>query len=309
MPRAVALFNGTLDAALAVRLMQSQGIEVEAVWVRTPCNLRELRVRAAAERLQFPLTILPPADDLAELVILPTRASRHATPCRDCRVSLFRVARRYAEQTSADFGISGEVLGQDPHLQRRRDLEMIAIASGWEDRLLRPLSALRMPETRAERAGLVDRQKLLDFQGESRKPQLELARQWQLDGESWPSATCALLDGTLAAHIDRIARSGRAMDCWTIEVLRCGRIEWLANNIAVVISRREEEGMALRTLFARNDARQATMIEPVTTPGPVAIALVSNLNASIRDQACNLIRQRMRGELDNIEWLIQSRER
>ena len=45
-------------------------------------------------------------------------------------------------------------------------------------KLLRPLSAKLLPETAAEKKGLVDRTKLLSIQGRSRKPQFALAKEY-----------------------------------------------------------------------------------------------------------------------------------
>ena len=59
-----------------------------------------------------------------------------------------------------DFIITGEVVGQRPKSQNRPTLPIIAIESGANDRLLRPLCAKRLPPTLPEREGWVDRQAL-----------------------------------------------------------------------------------------------------------------------------------------------------
>ena len=43
--------------------------------------------------------------------------------------------------------VSGEVVGQRPMSQKKRDLALIAHRAGLDDRLLRPLSALLLPAT------------------------------------------------------------------------------------------------------------------------------------------------------------------
>ena len=53
--------------------------------------------------------------------------------------------------------------------QKRRDLNIISTNSGLEDLLLRPLSAKLLEPTKPEREGLVDREKLYNFEGRSRK--------------------------------------------------------------------------------------------------------------------------------------------
>ena len=84
-------------------------------------------------------------------------------PCMDCHALMFKLAGEIMRQRKFDFLFSGEVLGQRPMSQRRDTLNVITRDSATRGVLLRPLSARLMDETEAERAGLVDREKLLDF--------------------------------------------------------------------------------------------------------------------------------------------------
>ena len=52
---------------------------------------------------------------------------------------------------------------------------LIEKEAGLNGKVLRPLSARLLPETEVEKKGLVDRSKLMDIQGRSRKPQFKLA--------------------------------------------------------------------------------------------------------------------------------------
>ena len=155
--RAIALLSGGLDSMLAVRVMLEQGIEVEAVNFQTIFTCCRETAAQAAHELGVPLTIISQRDDYLELIRKPRYGyGKGANPCVDCRIYMFELARQLADERDAELVVSGEVLGQRPMSQKRRDLGIIAHQSGLEDRLLRPLSARLLPPTRAERAGMVE---------------------------------------------------------------------------------------------------------------------------------------------------------
>ena len=93
-------------------------------------------------------------------------------PCIDCRIYMLKKAKEYAETIGAELIVTGEVLGQRPMSQHRAALKKIESEAGLEGRLLRPLSAKCLPETEAERKGWVNREKLLNITGRSRKVQI-----------------------------------------------------------------------------------------------------------------------------------------
>jgi tRNA U34 2-thiouridine synthase MnmA/TrmU len=70
------------------------------------------------------------------------------------------MAKKYAKEVGADFLFTGEVLGERPMSQHGPALRTIAKEAGLEGKLLRPLSAKLLPETEAEKKGLIDRNKL-----------------------------------------------------------------------------------------------------------------------------------------------------
>ena len=162
MPRrCIALLSGGLDSMLAIRLMQEQGIEVEGVNFKTIFTCCQDEAGQAARELDITLTVVGQEEDYLDLIEKPSFGyGRGANPCVDCRVYMFRKAAKYMDQFGADFMVSGEVIGQRPKSQKKRDLEIISHHSDLDDRLLRPLSAKLLPATLPEREGWVDREKL-----------------------------------------------------------------------------------------------------------------------------------------------------
>ena len=122
-----------------------------------------------------------------------------------------------------DFLFTGEVLNERPMSQSLRSLNRVANLSGRPGHVLRPLSALRLKETVVEREGKVDRARLLDLEGRSRRRQFELAAAWGITDYPTPAGGCLLTDpGTRAA----------SRTCWStarrpgpheLELLKIGR--------------------------------------------------------------------------------------
>ena len=90
-------------------------------------------------------------------------------PCIDCRIFLLKKAKKYAKEVGADFIFTGEVLDERPISQHYTAMKLIENEAGLQGRILRPLSARLLPETDAEKKGLVDRSKLMTIQGQVKK--------------------------------------------------------------------------------------------------------------------------------------------
>ena len=193
--KCLVLLSGGLDSMLAIRIMQEQGIEVEAINFKTVFTCCQDESAQAARDLNVPLTILTQEDDYLQLIRNPRFGyGRGANPCVDCRIYMFERACAFLEPLGADFIVSGEVVGQRPMSQKRSDLSIISHHSGLEDLLLRPLSAKLLPPTKPEREGWVDREKLYDIEGRSRKELIAMAKRFGLAKIPTPSTGCALTE-------------------------------------------------------------------------------------------------------------------
>ena len=160
--KAVALFSGGLDSILAVKLIQEQGIKVKGINFKTPFfGLDEAFM--IAKDLNIDLEIIDITGELLEILENPKHGlGKNMNPCIDCHALMFKKAGEYMTKIGASFILSGEVLGERPMSQNRNSLNIIERESGFEDRILRPLSALLLPETIPEKEGLIDRNKLLN---------------------------------------------------------------------------------------------------------------------------------------------------
>src|SRR3989338_2783041 len=175
--KCVALISGGLDSALAAKLMLEQGIDVHGLFLSMSwgCCEKEKAVSCARE-LGIPLMILGVGDAYLDVIRKPKYGyGSGMNPCVDCRIYMFRIAKRYMEEIGAGFVVTGEVLGQRPMSQMRRPLVLIEAESGLEGLLLRPLSAQLLEPTLPELLGIVARSRLLRVSGRSRHEQLALA--------------------------------------------------------------------------------------------------------------------------------------
>ena len=207
--KAVALISGGLDSMLAARIMLEQGIHVEGLnfftgfcveghthAIRNKDRKKQKRNNAlwTAEQIGIKLHIIDVIEPYKQVVLNPKHGyGANLNPCLDCKGFMVGRAKDWMEANDFDFIITGEVLGQRPKSQRRFTFPIVARESGAFDRLLRPLSAKLLPPTLPERAGWVDREKLLDYSGRGRRRQIELAAKFGITEYSQPAGGCCFL--------------------------------------------------------------------------------------------------------------------
>ena len=133
---------------------------------------------------------------------------RAVNPCLDCRVIMLRRTARYMRERGASFIVTGDVLGERPMSQRREALGIIERAAGLEGLILRPLSARLLPPTIPERKGWVKRERLLDIQGRSRRRQMELARELDVNDYPCPAGGCRLTEKGFAKKVVDLIKHG-----------------------------------------------------------------------------------------------------
>jgi tRNA U34 2-thiouridine synthase MnmA/TrmU len=180
MTKALVVFSGGLDSILAVKVLEEQEIEVTGLSFDSYFFDTE-ESKKTAEQLGIDLIV----KDISELQLDTVKNPAHGhgsalNPCIDCHGLMFRVAGELAELVGKgkkfDFIATGEVLGQRPFSQNSDSLKKVEDLAGVD--ILRPLSAKLLPKTSYEEEGLVDREKLLDISGKSRRRQLELVEKY-----------------------------------------------------------------------------------------------------------------------------------
>lgn len=295
---------------LAIRIMQAQGIEVEALNFKTMFTCCQDTSAQAARALGTNITVIGQEDDYLDLVRAPQYGyGKGANPCVDCRIYMFERAYKLMEAVDAQFIISGEVVGQRPMSQKRSDLNIIATNSGLEDLLLRPLSAKLLSPTQPEREGLVDREKLYDFHGRSRKGLIQLARDFGFTEEMipTPSTGCALTEPEFGNKVHDLIQIQIDDTRWDYEALNVGRHFRFNEQVKVIVGRDEKENTQLEYMHRMEDATSTSLLVPIRFKGPNALITGPSTDKAV-EYAVGLIYRYSRcveGE-DNLVQVVQS---
>ncbi|MCM8812645.1 MAG: tRNA 4-thiouridine(8) synthase ThiI [Candidatus Omnitrophica bacterium] len=275
--RALGLLSGGLGSMLAVKVVQAQGIAVTGISFSTPFFGTAAAERAAA-RLGIALIVRNITAAHLNIVRHPLHGyGRTMNPCIDCHALMIRIAGQVRQEQNFDFIFTGEVLNERPMSQTRRALEIVADLSGCAEHLVRPLTAQCLPVSQPEKAGLIDREKLLNLQGRSRSGQIALAMQYGLT--SYPNAAggCLLTDKHFSARLRELMRVQPAAAEDDFRLLPLGRHYRLASGVKVIVGRDAQENSRLEQQAAPAD----TVVLSEAVPGPVCLVRASANAADI----------------------------
>jgi tRNA-specific 2-thiouridylase len=274
-PKAVALLSGGLDSNLAIRMMLEQGVDVEAVAIKTPfCDFDcgkgcGHRVKEVADELGVKLKTVYFGEEYLRMLKEPRHGyGSGMNPCIDCRQMMYGAAKEHMEKIGADFVVTGEVLFQRPMSQNNRALHIIEDETGLAGKVLRPLSAKHLPPTNAEKAGLIKRENMGDIKGRSRKGQLALAKQFGIQEPPNAAGGCLLTDPAFSKRVEDAMKY--AQDIPTIndiELLKVGRHFRLTSEEKLVVGRNKDENEILQALVQDTDI----VLEAKDVVGPICI--------------------------------------
>ena len=128
--------------------------------------------------------------------------------------------------------------------QTRRAMNLIEKESGLKGRLLKPLSAKLLPETDAEKNGLVDRKKLYDIYGRKREKQIALAKKFKISYPT-PGGGCLLCEKALKKRLKYLLDRGMNKD--EIKLVGIGR-HFVLDDCWIVLGRNKEENKIIEII-------------------------------------------------------------
>lgn len=228
--KALVLLSGGLDSILAVKLLLEQGIAVEAINFRTNfCG--PSKARPAAEMLGVKLREVNIRQEFLPILKKPKHGyGSGLNPCIDCHALMIKKAGEIMRQEGFDFVATGEVLGQRPMSQHKQSLGTVEKDAELKGYLLRPLSARLLEPTLAEKEGLVDRDKLLDISGRSRKTQMALAQKYGIKEYPSPAGGCALTQKDFAGRLKELMVNKPDFTPEDVDLVATGRHFWIKEN-------------------------------------------------------------------------------
>lgn len=257
--KALGLLSGGLDSRLALKLVQSQGVEIVALHYITPfctCTAKsscKLEARKAAEDYGLPLKVFFVFSEFMEVIKNPKYGyGSGINPCLDCRILMFKKAKEIMATEGASFIITGEVLGERPMSQRLDAIKIIEQESGLNGLIVRPLSAKHFPPSIPEQKGWVDREKFLAIKGRSRKPQMALAAELGLKDYPCAAGGCLLTDKVFAAKMRWLFKFKEQPTKNDVLLLKVGR-HFSTPNCFIVVGRNEKENLRLESLAQEGD--------------------------------------------------------
>jgi len=265
--RALSLMSGGLDSMLAARVLLDQGIEVKGITFDTPFFGPE-GAKKAADQLGIALLVVDIGAAHLEMVKNPQYGyGSQMNPCIDCHALMIKKAGRIMDKEGFDLLSTGEVLGQRPMSQRKDALRAVDKLSGYEGYILRPLSAKLLPETIPEREGKIDRRRLLDIRGRSRKRQMALAAHYSLKEYPSPGGGCMLTKAGFADRLRDLLATQKNVGLKEVELLKWGRQLRLPGGKRLVVGRVHGDNLKLQDLAREEDL----VLRVKGVPGPTGL--------------------------------------
>lgn len=264
--KGILLFSGGLDSLLAYKILKKQGLEVLPVCFES-CFFNCEQARKTAFKNRFEIKIIDISKEQLETVKNPKHGrGKNLNPCIDCHLLMLKKAKELMEKEKACFVSTGEVLGQRPFSQNIKAFQKMEKTAGLEGMILRPLSSKILPETLAENQGIAKRKNFFDFQGKSRKGQLDLAKKFDIKYFPQPAGGCLLTDRIFSDKLKELLKRHPKFSCFDAKILNNGRI-FFENNFFAVLARNQKEGEILISLKKGGDL----LFEPKNFAGPTIL--------------------------------------
>lgn len=259
--KAIGLLSGGLDSTLAVKIMLDMGIEVIPLHYMSPfctCTAKSAGCKSEALKVskEFGLklkTIFLGKNYLEMLKNPKYGYGKNLNPCVDCRIMMFKDAKKVMRDEGASFIFTGEVLEQRPMSQRRDTMSIIERDSGLKGLVLRPLSAQFLKPTIPEINGLVDRNRLLKIRGRSRKMQIGLAKEKGIIDYPCASGGCLLTDVHFTHRLKDLYRFKAPVGLKDTKLLKIGRHLRINDQCKIIVGRNKEENEKLERMVQVGD--------------------------------------------------------
>jgi tRNA-uridine 2-sulfurtransferase len=299
--KGVGLLSGGLDSILAVKVLQEQNLDLLGIIFSTPFFGPRAGVDYG-EILGIPLRIIDIGEKHLAMLKRPVYGyGSQMNPCIDCHALMLREAGRLMDAEGMDFLFTGEVLGQRPMSQRRDALRSVEKLSEYPGRILRPLSAKLLPPTSVELEGLVERSRLLDIHGRSRKRQMALAGAYGITEYPQPGGGCILTKQGFARRLKVLLENHPGAGVREAKIINSGRMFQLPGARLCLVGRDHADNERLE----HEAGVQDYLLRVVEYPGPRALMLFApgfDENLELAAQILAAYSDAPKGRDVTIEW-------
>lgn len=233
MEKCIVMFSGGLDSRLAAKIMQEKGFEPLLVYFQLPfgtgcCNERCSFNFSQTQGLKIKIFDCTKGELLKEYFkILKNPEYGRGTgmnPCVDCRIFMFAKTREFADKQGIKIIVTGEVIGQRPMSQQKKQIKIIEEESGLKGRIIRPLTEL-------------------GIYGRKRDKQIELAKKFKINYPS-PAGGCLLCEKALKNRFKFLFERG--INDEELKLISIGR-HFVIDNCWVVLGRDEQENKIIES--------------------------------------------------------------
>ncbi len=257
--RGIVLYSGGLDSLLTSKILLDQGLDITGLHCILPfappdSDPGESPPARIAKKIGLKLEFYRCGREFLEMVKDPPHGyGKKMNPCIDCKIHFIGRAADLMRERGADFVATGEVMGQRPMSQQKHMMNHILKVTGLQGRLLRPLCARLLKPTLPEEEGLVDREKLYDISGRSRKRQLDLARELGIDDFSWPAGGCLFTDPFISGRVKDLLEHHSEHTPLDYYLLTVGRHIRINRDAKIIVAKNESENNILEKYIDTSD--------------------------------------------------------
>lgn len=304
--KALGLFSGGLDSWLAALLLKQQGIDVFLLHIYSPLfgfgkeKIKDIEKEVKEKGMS--LIKHKAKKDYIDIVLKNPKYGYGSScnACIDCHAYMLKVAKKIKEENGFDFIFTGDVLGQRPMSQKKDSLNCVEKVFGSKKEILRPLSAKLLHPTIPEEKKYVDREKLLDLEGRSRKKQFKLAKEFGLTNYVDPGGGCTFTDKNVNKKFFTLKKHFNLT--WELlSLLKIGRHFFIDENIYFIVSRDEKEYFLLKNYF-----HLGLEVRPQKTSGAVGLVLKNNLNQKEKTSVAKVLSRYTKAKINKKDKVLIS---
>ena len=271
MEKCVVLMSGGLDSRLAIKLMQERDYSVTGVYFKLPFSKdEELEISKFCKKHKVKLKIFEcTKGKFFKEYLGVIKKPKHGkgtglNPCIDCKIFMLKKTKEFADKKKIRFIVTGEVEGQRPMSQQKKQLKIIEEKAKLNGRIIRPL---------------VDK----GIKGRTRGKQIRLAKKFKIDYPN-PTGGCLLCESLYCKKLKPLLK--REIKFKDIELLKIGRH---FEDSKIILGRDERENKLL-------EKERGIKIIP-EQPGPTALIK----DEKLADKAKELIRKHSKKKIEGFE--------